>query len=45
MRRLLEGIKEQIRGAFYPDTDDWKDLVWDRAVETLRLALKGLSGS
>ena len=36
-------IKDQIRAAFYPDKDDWKDLVWDRAVETLRLALKGLS--
>jgi hypothetical protein len=40
-----EAIKERIRAAFYPDKDDWKDLVWDRAVETLRLALKGLSGS
>jgi len=40
-----EAIKSQIRGAFYPDTDDWKDLVWERAVETLRLALTGLSES
>jgi hypothetical protein len=38
-----EAIKEQIRAAFYPDTDDWKEQVWERAVETLRLALKGLA--
>jgi len=40
-----KAIKDQIRDAFYPDTVDWKELVWDRAVETLRLALKGLSES
>ena len=36
-------IKDRIRAAFYPDTADWKKLVWDRAVETLRCALNGLS--
>ncbi len=36
-------IKAQIRAAFYPDTDNWKEQVWDRAVETLRCALAGLS--
>jgi Protein of unknown function (DUF2817) len=36
-------IKDQIRAAFYPDTAAWKELVWDRAVETLRCALEGLS--
>ena len=40
-----KAIKKQIRAAFYPDTSDWKELVWERAVETLRMALKGLSGS
>jgi len=40
-----KAIKAQIRAAFYPDTDDWKALVWERAVETLRLASKGLSES
>ena len=40
-----KAIKQQIRDAFYPDKADWKDMVWDRAVETLRLALKGLSES
>jgi hypothetical protein len=38
-------IKDQIRAAFYPDTADWKELVWERAVETLRCALEGLSQS
>ena len=38
-------IKRQIREAFYQDADDWKAAVWDRAVETLRLALAGLTGS
>lgn len=35
-------IKAQIREAFYQDADDWKEMVWERAVETQRLALAGL---
>jgi hypothetical protein len=38
-------IKAQLREAFYQDADDWKEQVWDRAVETQRLALAGLGGS
>ena len=38
-------IKTQIREAFYQDADDWKDMIWDRAVETQRLALAGLASS
>jgi hypothetical protein len=37
-------IKDQIREAFHQDADDWKDMVWERAVETQRLALAGLAG-
>ncbi len=37
-------IKEQVREAFYQDADDWKDMVWERAVETQRLAIAGLAG-
>jgi hypothetical protein len=37
-------IKDQIRAAFYQDADDWKEMVWERAVETQRLALAGLAG-
>lgn len=36
-------IKSQIREAFYADKRDWKQSVWDRAVETQRQALKGLA--
>ncbi|MCH8809951.1 MAG: DUF2817 domain-containing protein, partial [Proteobacteria bacterium] len=36
-------IKAQVREAFYQDADDWKEMVWERAVETQRLALKGLA--
>ena len=36
-------IKAQIREAFYQDQNDWKEMVWERAVETQRKALKGLS--
>ncbi len=36
-------IKAQIREAFYQDADDWKDMVWERAVETQRMALEGLA--
>lgn len=38
-------IKQQIRDAFYQDADDWKEQVFERAVETQRLALAGLSQS
>jgi Protein of unknown function (DUF2817) len=37
-------LKAQIRAAFYEDADDWKEMVWERAVETQRLALAGLTG-
>ena len=36
-------IKQQIREAFYQDAADWKDMVWERGVETQRLAIAGLS--
>jgi hypothetical protein len=36
-------IKEQIRAAFYPEKDDWKEMVWARALETQRQALEGLA--
>lgn len=39
------GIKRQIRDAFYQDADDWREMIWERGVQTQRLALKGLSGS
>ncbi len=40
-----KAIKAQVREAFYQDAADWKDLVWERAVETQRLALAGLRGA
>ena len=39
-----KAIKAQLREAFYQDADDWKDMIWERAVETQRLALQGLAG-
>jgi hypothetical protein len=41
--RKGRAIKDQVREAFYQDADDWKEAVWDRAVETQRRALKGLA--
>jgi hypothetical protein len=38
-------IKQEIRDTFYPDKDDWKEMVWDRAAEVVDLALEGLSGA
>jgi hypothetical protein len=38
-------IKAQIRGAFYPDKDDWKRMVFDRSVDVLRRAAAGLAQS
>jgi len=38
-------IKDQIREAFYQDADDWKQMIWERAVDTQRRALRGLTQS
>ena len=38
-------IKADIREAFYQDADDWKQMIWDRAIETQRLALRGMAES
>ncbi len=35
-------IKAAIRRAFYPDEDDWKELVWIRSRQVLRRAIDGL---
>lgn len=40
-----QGIKRQVRDAFYQDADDWKQMIWDRALDTQRRALKGLAAS
>ena len=37
-------IKKQIRDAFYQDDDDWKELIWERGIETQRQAIRGLIG-
>jgi hypothetical protein len=38
-------IKAQIRAAFYPDKDDWKKMVFDRAVDVAERAMRGLTQS
>jgi hypothetical protein len=43
--RKGQAIKAQIRDAFYQDAHDWKQMIWDRAVETQRMALRGLAQS
>ena len=35
-------IKRDIRDAFYPEEDDWKQQVWTRAREIAELAIEGL---
>jgi len=35
-------IKAQIRRAFYPDQDDWKDKVWTRGRDVIAQAIRGL---
>jgi hypothetical protein len=35
-------IKAQMREAFYPDKDDWKEMVYERSVDVMRRALKGI---
>lgn len=36
-------IKQEIRGAFYPETDEWKQLVYERSVDVLERTLDGLA--
>jgi len=38
-------IKAQLRATFYPEKDDWKDLVFDRAVDVANRTLDGLTRS
>jgi hypothetical protein len=40
-----KAIKAQIRAAFYPDKDDWKKIVFDRAVDVAERAMRGLTQS
>jgi hypothetical protein len=42
---LGDQIKAQILDAFYCNNDEWKLLVWERAVEILRRGLAGLRSS
>ncbi len=39
---LGKKIKQQIRNAFYGQTDDWKDRIYAKGTEVLRQAFKGL---
>ena len=36
-------IKAEIRAAFYPDADDWKEMIWKRGREVIDQALSGLT--
>ncbi|HVO01427.1 MAG TPA: M14 family metallopeptidase [Candidatus Cybelea sp.] len=38
-------IKSEFRATFYPDKDDWKKLVFDRAVDVLERTMRGLTQS
>lgn len=42
---LGQQIKRQIRAAFYPDSEEWRDLCYPRAVEVQRQALAGLAAA
>jgi hypothetical protein len=38
-------IKAEIRATFYPEKDDWKDMVIDRSVDVLQRTMRGLTDS
>ena len=38
-------IKNELLRVFFPDTDDWKELVWLQGKEVTKLALRGINGS
>jgi hypothetical protein len=40
-----KAIKAQMRATFYPDADDWKRMVWERALDVQRRMAKGLSAA
>ncbi len=42
---LGQEIKRHIRDAFYPEFDDWKQMVWDRACELADEALAGMAST
>ena len=42
LRQDAKEIKAQIRRAFYPDCEDWKELVWARARSVFAQAIDGL---
>jgi hypothetical protein len=37
-------IQAQIRGVFYGDADDWKDMIFEQGLDAQRRALRGLGG-
>ena len=39
---LGKTIKRQIRGAFYGETDDWKERIYAKGAEVLRQSYKGV---
>jgi hypothetical protein len=36
-------IRDQLRQAFYPDQDDWKEKVWTRGRDVLAQSISGLT--
>ncbi|MBI3451321.1 MAG: DUF2817 domain-containing protein [Rhodospirillales bacterium] len=38
-------IKAQMRAAFYPDKDDWREMVWARALKVNEAMIAGLAAS
>jgi hypothetical protein len=38
-------ITARLRKDFYPDTDDWRGMVWERAIDVIRRTLRGVSQS
>ena len=38
-------IKAEMRRCFYGDANDWKDMIWERAVDSQRLVLAALADS
>jgi 3-methyladenine DNA glycosylase AlkC len=43
--KLGREIKADVRLRLYPDEDDWKEMVWVRARQIVRRALRGLAKS
>ncbi len=38
-------VLREVRDCFYPDEDDWRELIWLRSCQIVRRAIRGLGAA